>query len=140
MCVRTYNYSTCYSQCHKHHLGHDQNLVWIDATPELKLLRIIKYTDANGKEHKYYFIQEIQNECRKLGSILGIDSGTLVAFNKKSDTTEDFCEAVLSEWMKRGEGGQKVTWGGLLQALEDAQLGGDPYHNLKTALTWHFKN
>ena len=110
----------------------------MDETLDFALLQLIKYTDAHGRVHNYYFIQEIQNECMKLGTILGIDRETLVAFNKKSDRT--FCEAVLSEWMKRGEGGQKVTWGGLLEALEDAQLGGSPYHNLKTALTWHFKN
>ena len=112
----------------------------MDETPQMRLLQLIKYTDGHGRVQEYYFIQEIQNECMTLGNILGIDEESLVAFNKKSDTTEDFCEAVLSEWMKRGEGGQKVTWGGLLQALEDAQLGGDPYHNLKTALTGHFKN
>ena len=117
-----------------------QDPVWMDMTPDIALLQLIKNTDANGKKQKYYFIQEIQNECMKLGRILGMDRETLVAFNKKNDRTEDFCEAVLSEWMKRGEGGQKVTWGGLLEALEDAQLGGDPYHNLKTALTYHFRN
>ena len=111
----------------------------MDETPDFALLQLIKYTDAHGRVHKYYLIQEMQNECMKLGSILGIDRETLVAFNKKSDRSE-FCEAVLSEWMKWGVEGQKVTWGGLLQALEDAQLGGDPYHNLKTALTRHFKN
>ena len=110
----------------------------MDKTPDFALLQLIKYTDANGEEQRYYFIQEIQNKCMKLGSMLGIDRETLVAFDKKSHTPEEFCESVLSEWIGRGEGGQKVTWGGLLKALEDAQLGGDPYNNLKTALTWHF--
>ena len=39
---------------------------------------------------------------------------TQFVFDKKSATTEGFCKAILSEWMKRGEGGQKVTWVELL--------------------------
>ena len=107
-------------------------------TPDIALLHLIKYTDAYGKEVKYYFIQEIQNKCKKLGTTLGIDRETILSFSKRSDTSEEFCESILSEWIGRGVDGDRVTWGGLLRALKDAQLGGGPYNNLKKALTLYF--
>lgn len=109
---------------------------WLKRRPEFALLQLIKYTDASGKERTYYFIQEIQNSCRELGTPLGIDRATIEGLESRSRSVKEFCEKVLEKWLERDE---KATWYGLLQALKDAQLAGAPYNNLKKALTFHFK-
>ena len=108
----------------------------MEETPEFALLQLIKYTDASGKQRMYRFIQEIQNSCRQLGTHLGIDRATIIGLESRSGSLEEFCENVLEKWLERGE---KVTWGGLLQALRDTQVVGAPYKNLKKALTSYFK-
>lgn len=108
--------------------------VWLDQTPDIVLLQLIKYTDTSGQQKSYRFIQEIQNNCRKLGIRLGIEKATIDSLDKRSESSEEFCENILSKWIERGENGHRVTWGGLLEALKDAQLGGAPYKNLKEAL------
>lgn len=71
--------------------------------------------------------------------LLGIEKATIDGLDKRRESSEEFCENILSKWIERGENGRKVTWGGLLEALKDAQLGGAPYKNLEEALTLYFK-
>ena len=102
------------------------------------LLRLIKYTDSEGKVERFFLIKRIQNDCKRLGGVLGIDEDTLTAFSKKKDDILEVCNDILHEWLKRGEGKYDGTWAGLLQAMNDAELGGVA-RKLKEALTFHFK-
>ena len=102
------------------------------------LLTLIKYTDSEGKENRFYLIKKIQNACKKLGDVLGIDEDTLTAFSKKKDDISEVCKDILHEWLQRGEGQYAGTWAGLLQAMNDSELGGVA-RKLKEALTFHFK-
>ena len=107
----------------------------MDETPDFALLHLISYTDGSGKQKSYRFIQEIQNSCRQLGTHLGIEIATISGLEKTSDSLVIFCEKILEIWIQRGE---NVSWGGLLKALIDAQLGG-AHLDLKRALSFHSK-
>ena len=107
----------------------------MDETPDFALLHLISYTDGSGEQKSYRLIQEIQNSCKQLGIHLGIEKATISGLKKTSDSLEEFCENILEKWIQRGE---NVSWGGLLKALEKAQLG-EVYNNLKRALSFHSK-
>ena len=106
----------------------------MDETPDFVLLHLISYTDGSGEQKSYRLIQEIQNSCDQLGIHLGIEKAIIGGLEKTRDSLEKFCENILEKWIQRG----KASWGGLLKALEDAQLG-EVYNNLKRALSFHSK-
>ena len=86
------------------------------------MLYHIKYTDKERNEQNFYLIQ---TKCKKLGTILRIEQGTLDSFDiKYRGDMESFCKTALHIWITRALGKCSVTWGGLLEALKDAQLGG----------------
>ena len=118
--------------------GNDPNPKWLNDEIDPGLLTLIKYTDSEGRVRRFYLIESIQNDCKMLGKVLGINEGTLTAFYNKKDDISEVCNTILHEWLKRGEGKYDGTWAGLLQAMEDAQLGGVA-RKLKEALTLHFK-
>ena len=88
----------------------------------MKLITIIKYTDPQGQEKTFRLINEIQNDCQNLGTHLNIDEPTLEGFQHNHKDPVDICNKILGTWLERG--GDHVTWAGLLQALNDAQLAG----------------
>ena len=98
---------------------------WRELEPQEDMLYHIKYTDEEGNEQNFYLIGKIQTKCKKLGTILGIEQSTLDSFDiKYRGDMEDFCKTVLHTWITEAPGKYSVTWGGLLKALGDAQLGG----------------
>ena len=99
----------------------------------MKQLHLIRYTDSAGNEKAFRVISEIQKNCRRLGFQLGIEKATLDGVDS-SLALEEQCEEILDLWIRRGDGEYSVTWGGLLEALEHADLGGIAKH-LKEALT-----
>ena len=96
-------------------------------------LHFIRYTDSDGNDKVFRTISEIQNKCRRLGIRLGIETAKLNGIDS-SLTAEEQCEEILDLWKTRGDGEYSVTWAGLLQAMEDAELGGVAKH-LRKALT-----
>ena len=85
----------------------------------------IKYSDLEGEEQSFHLIDEIQADCERLGTILGLGHSTLNGFdNRHRGDMPKFCKTVLHTWITRAQGKYSVTWGGLLDALKDAQLGG----------------
>lgn len=105
---------------------------WINYTPDIKMLYLIDHID---EQKKYYFIQEIQNDCKRLGTQLNIEIATIRGFETRSDSVPDLCERVLSEWIKRGK---NATWGELLKAMKDIKHG-RAYVKLKEALSSYYK-
>ena len=104
---------------------------WLNEEPEMKLLHLIQYTDSEGESGTFRLIMTIQNDCRHLGIQFGIDTAILDGID---GTPDKKCERILDRWLKRGDTKEyKVTWAGLLQALEDLQLKGVAKH-LKIAL------
>ena len=111
----------------------------MNVEPKVKLLHLIKYTDCQGNDQKFRLISEIQSDCRRLGTLLGIPKATLDGFDK-SLTLEEQCEKILGLWITSGGeySEYSVTWAGLLQAMEDAQLGGVAKH-LREALNSYWQ-
>ena len=118
--------------------GNDPNFKWINKEPDIKLLTLIKYPNSEGKEDRFYLTRTIQNNCKNLGTFLGIDKETLTSYSEKSKPKSEVCEDILYEWMKRSEGDYDVTWAGLLRAMDDAGLGGVANQLFRT-LNMHFK-
>ena len=118
--------------------GNDTNFKWINKEPDIRLLTLIKYTNPEGKGDRFYLTRTLQNDCKHLGTFLGIDKETLTAYSEKSKPKSEVCEDILYEWMKRSEGDYDVTWAGLLKAMDDAALGGVA-NQLFRALNMHFK-
>ena len=116
--------------------GNEPHLRWMNKEPDIRLLTLIKYTNPEGKEDRFYLTRTIQNDCKNLGTFLGIDKETLPTLRRVSLNLR--CEDILYEWMKRGEGDNDMTWAGLLKAMDDAGLGGVA-HQLISALSMHFK-
>ena len=100
----------------------------------MKLLQLIKYTDSEGNDKEFRLIKRVQNHWRELGTLLGIDKATLDGFDSSLTQTRK-CELIFDLWITKGEGGYSVSWAGLLQALDDAELGGVEKH-LNEALTF----
>lgn len=101
----------------------DEN--WREMEPQENMLFHIKYIDLEGKQQNFYLITSIQTHCKELGTILGIEQGTLNGLDEKHrGDMKSFCKAVLDTWITRAQGKYPVTWNGLLDALKDAQLGG----------------
>ena len=95
---------------------------WREKEPPWNLLALISYTDSHGQEKTFRLVNEIQNNCQNLGAHLNIDRSTLESFKHSLIYPVDICNEILDTWKERG--GEHVTWAGLLQALDDAQLGG----------------
>ena len=91
--------------------------------PEEIQLHLIKCTDSEGNDKEFRLIKEVQNNCRELGTLFGIDKATLDGFDHTL-TQKEKCEKILGLWITRGVGQYSVTWAGLLQAMDDAELGG----------------
>ena len=105
----------------------------------MTLLSLIQYTDSEGGIVSFRLIQKIQNRCRDLGTLLGIDKPTLDNFERNMHHgRERVCVEILSEWITRGEGDYSITWAGLLQALKNIQLKTIADH-LEEALTLYDK-
>ena len=85
------------------------------------LLSLIKYTDSQGQNKEFRLVTKIQNRCKEVGTHLKIDKPTLKGFECSHKYPVDICKEILETWLERG--GDHVTWAGLLQALDDAQLG-----------------
>ena len=108
------------------HFFTDHTPKWMNDEPEMKLLDLIKYIDSEGNDKEFRLISSIQGEdCERLGIRLDI---TIAGFGVAQ------CKKILDQWIIRGDGEYSVTWGGLLLALKDAQLGGIANH-LRKALT-----
>ena len=107
---------------------------WLTLEPSVKELSLIKYTDTGGEEVSFRLISEVQNHCQDLGAELGINWATLKGLKSSHKSPPEFCKEVLQTWIERGE---DVTWGRLLQALTDIQLGGIA-KRLRAAIFHHF--
>lgn len=103
--------------------------------PDMALLALIKYTDCDGNIKRFNLIMEIQNDCKDLGTVLGIERETLNNFDETTPSETEMCSFILQTWIQRGKISYEVTWDGLLEALEDASLGGIASH-LEKALVF----
>ena len=75
-----------------------------------------------------------------LGRLLGIEHETLQGIQRQQrEDPVPVCTSILDTWITRAEGPYQITWGGLLDALRDARLGGIA-DDLEKALEHYYSN
>ena len=85
---------------------------------------LIKWKDDQGTTHRFYLLDKISMKWRSLGMLLDLSYSTLETLEKeyRNDPTE-CCRALLSQWLESPPPQYPNTWKGLIELLEDSQLG-----------------
>ena len=87
------------------------------------MLQLVKYTDMNGHKQTFRFLREVQVNCTFLGTRFDISRTDMDAWEYQYQRDQyRVCELILQRWEENRSKEYEVTWGGLLTALEDAQL------------------
>ena len=69
-------------------------------------------------------MDEISHKWRIIGEILGLPFSKLQSLAAEHrDKPEECCRAVLGHWMDNPPPDYPTTWQGLIELLEDSQLG-----------------
>ena len=95
---------------------------------------VIKWKDDQGKTQRYRLIDKIRQKWQDIGKLVRIplDELNSLSDKHKKDAAE-CCRAVLDTWMEAPPPGYPVTWEGLIELLEDVDLG-EVVTELKTVL------
>lgn len=95
----------------------------ISVTPTLRSLRMIKWKDDEGRVQKYSVILSIRQKWREIGELLDMTPTEIKQISvDHRDNLESCCFDVLTAWLEKGSPHYPLTWGGLLEILEDAEL------------------
>jgi hypothetical protein len=91
---------------------------------KIQQLALIKWKDDQGQTQRFYLMEKITHEWRTLGEHLGFDYSKLesIAAHHRGNPKE-CCRAVLGQWLDNPPPDYPTTWQGLLELLEDSQLG-----------------
>ena len=88
---------------------------------QLKHLILLKWTDNQGQAQRFYLMDKIKDKWHTFGSMLGLNVKSLTA--QHQGNAEDCCRTVLDQWLDNPPPDYPATWQGLLDLLEDSQLG-----------------
>ena len=87
-------------------------------------LALIKWKDEQGQTQRFYLMDKIAYKWRTLGELLGLPFSKLQSVTADHrDKSEECCRAVLGQWLDNPPPDYPTTWQGLLELLEDSQLG-----------------
>ena len=87
-------------------------------------LKLIKWKDETGEVHKFYLMDKVSHEWRDLGELLDLSHAELESISMKClKDPKDCCRAVLGQWLENPPEGYPTTWDGLIELLDDSQLG-----------------
>ena len=87
-------------------------------------LALIKWKDGQGQTQRFYLMDKIAYKWRTLGELLGLSFSKLQSLAADHrDKSEECCRAVLGQWLDNPPPDYPTTWQGLLELLEDSQLG-----------------
>lgn len=89
--------------------------------PELHQLLNLSYTDDNGREKNFRFMDRIRPHWRKLAVALRFPSYTIATIENEDDQMY----FLLSKWLEgenRDNDQRPVTWLTLISALRDANI------------------
>ena len=91
---------------------------------KIQHLALIKWKDDQGQTQRFYLMDKIAYKWRTLGELLGLpfsEQQSLAA--EYRDKPKDCCRAVLGQWLDNPPPDYPTTCQGLLELLEDSQLG-----------------
>ena len=87
-------------------------------------LSLIRWKDDQGRTQRFFLKDKISHKWRDIGERTGL------AFPKLDNISEKYrgdpkecCRAVLGQWLDNPPPDYPTTWKGLLELLEDSQLG-----------------
>ena len=91
---------------------------------KIQQLALIKWKDDQGQTQRFYLMEKIAYKWRTLGELLGLPFSKLQSLaTEHRDKPEECCRAVLGQWLDNPPPDYPITWEGLLELLEDGQLG-----------------
>ena len=91
---------------------------------KIQHLALIKWKDEQGQTQRFYIMDKIAYKWCKLGELLGLPFSKLQSLAADHrDKSEECCRAVLGQWLDNPPPDYPTTWQGLLELLEDSQLG-----------------
>ena len=91
---------------------------------KIQHLALIKWKDDQGCTHRFYLMDKIAYKWRTLGELLGLPFSKLQSLSAEhQNRPEDCCRAALGQWLDNPPSDYPITWEGLLELLEDSQLG-----------------
>ena len=101
--------------------------------PELGDVDLITWRDGS-EIGKFRLINLIIGKCDKISNQFNIPRALYSGWEKQKQGSQDeICHTVLQHWLDSGTGRYPITWNGLIEVLEDVQLG-EVAKQLKTAL------
>ena len=91
---------------------------------KIQHLALIKWKDDQGQTQRFYLMDKITYKWRTLGELLGLPFSKLQSLAAEyQNRPEECCRAILGQWLDNPPPDYPTTWQGLLELLEDSQLG-----------------
>ena len=91
---------------------------------QLKNLTLIRWKDDQGKTQRFYLMDKIAYKWRTLGELLDLSFSKLQNLaTEHREKPNECCRAVLGQWLNNPPPDYPTTWQGLLELLDDSQLG-----------------
>ena len=110
-----------------------------DEVPRPKDFISLKWRDKSDRVRVYKLREAFSPYWKDLGKVFGFHLSLLVSFEKhRGNHCEECFDDVLSEWRSNGSvppGSYPVTWGGLIEALQDLGRMGREVDKLNSALS-----
>ena len=91
---------------------------------KIQQLALIKWKDDQGHTQKFFLKDKISHKWRDIGELTGLSFPELDNISEKyRGDPKECCRAVLGQWLDNPPLDYPTTWEGLLELLEDSQLG-----------------
>ena len=100
------------------------SLLFIELSPSLKTLGLIKWRDEHGGLHTFRLGDRVCSKWRHFGILLDLDQSKLDGFDSQyRGNLNSSWNAVMSHWLAGGGGRDyPATWKGLYALLSDMEL------------------
>ena len=94
-----------------------------DTKPEIADLNCFKYKDTKGEIQRFYIMNKIAAQWRKIGIALKFETNCLDSIQSTCNhDVEQCCEKMLTQWLGGHVKQLPITWRTLLEALRDARM------------------
>lgn len=94
-----------------------------ESKPTMKYLKLIRWTDEQGKEKQFRLMDKIGTKWQVIGQCIGLASYKLDLIDRENRETAVRLERVMTEWLcGEGAGHYPVTWEGLYHLLEEINM------------------
>ena len=91
---------------------------------EFHNLTLMRWRDDQGLTQRFYLMESISYKWRTIGELIGLPFSKLESLSiEHRDKPEHCCRSVLGSWLENPPPRYPATWQGLIELLEDSQLG-----------------